>query len=306
MHGGLEAEHVLRQALIACQSQDGGWPFGCGCHQQALEPTCFALLASRSDERSARARAVHFLLHIQNPNGSLPAFGGDDAEGCGLTGLALFALQRCGIRGEPIERAIRWLLSLRGWESHWLWKWKFRTTDRHVRFDPDKFGWPWTPETVSWVVPTAFSLLALKHLPAASQTELVRFRIERGVEMLFDRACPNGGWNAGNGVVYGEPMTPHLDATALALLALRNEPSNQSLVVASLDWLQRRSRTCLAPWSLSWAILSLHAYGLPTATLLARLAHVSDPEQMQDCATLAVSALALDCADGRNVFQEST
>jgi hypothetical protein len=36
-----------------------------------------------------------------------------------------------------------------GKEGNWLWKWKFRTTDHHVRFDPDKFGWPWFPDTVS-------------------------------------------------------------------------------------------------------------------------------------------------------------
>lgn len=261
------------------------------------------MLALGSHQSRARDRASKFLLATQNSNGSWSAFIGDDAEGCGLTGLALFALLRCESRGQSTERATRWLLDLRGWESHWLWKWKFRTSDRHVRFNPDKFGWPWIPETVSWVVPTSYSLLALKCLPVPSQTELLRFRIRRGVEMLFDRACPNGGWNAGNGVVYGEPMTPHLDATALALLALRDEPSND-LVAVSLEWLQRRSQTCRAPWSLSWAILSLHSYGLPTESLLARLARVSEPEQMQDCATLAVTALALDCADGRNVFLE--
>ncbi|MCI0624895.1 MAG: hypothetical protein L0387_25185, partial [Acidobacteria bacterium] len=135
--------------------------------------------------------------------------------------------------------------------------------------------------------------------------DLLHLRIRRGVEMLLDRACPNGGWNAGNGVVYGQPMTPHLDATALALLALVSEPANK-LVAASLDWLRQRSQTCFAPWSLSWAILALDAYGLPTAPLLKRLADIPEPDQIQDCATLAVAALALDCADGRNAFLETT
>lgn len=301
----LSTKPLIKQILVNRQSQGGGWPFTAGCGQRALEPSCLALLALRSEDGPARDRAFQFLVGMQNPNGSWPAFVGDDTEGGGLAGLALLALQQCGITGHATGRAMCWLLDLRGWESHWLWKWKFRTSDRHVRFDPDKFGWPWTPETVSWVVPTAYSLLALKHLPAPSQTELLRFRIQRGVEMLFDRACPNGGWNAGNGVVYGEPMTPHLDATALALLALRSEPANE-LVAASLDWLQRRSQTCFAPWSLSWATLTLDAYGLPTAALLARLAHVSEPKQMQDCTTLAVATLALECADGRNVFLETT
>jgi len=34
--------------------------------------------------------------------------------------------------------------------------------------------------------------------------------------MLLDRACPEGGWNAGNAVVYGVPLRPHIDATSLA------------------------------------------------------------------------------------------
>jgi hypothetical protein len=295
----------MRQKLAERQLPHGGWPFIHSYGQPALEPTCLALLTLRANEGLTRYRAIHFLLQMQNPNGSWPAFVGDDAEGCGLTGLALYALLRSGVTCEATHRAARWLLNLKGWESHWLWKWKFRTTDRHVRFDPDKFGWPWTPETVSWVVPTAYSLLALTHLPAPSQTELLRFRIQRGVEMLFDRACPNGGWNAGNGIVYGEPMTPHLDATALALLALPSEPAND-LMPASLEWLQRRSQTCFAPWSLSWAILALDAYGLPTGPLLARLANICDPDQIQDCATAAVASLALDCAARRNVFLETT
>lgn len=305
MQAALKGSPPLKQMLVNRQSRKGGWPFAEAPGQPALEPTCLALLAMRSDEGPARERAVRFLLDMQNPNGSWPAFAGDDTEGCGLTGLALYALQRCGIRAHATERATRWMLNLRGWESHWLWKWKFRTTDRHVRFDPDKFGWPWTPETVSWVVPTSYSLLALKGLPAPSQTELLHFRIQRGVEMLFDRACPDGGWNAGNGIVYGQPMTPHLDATALVLLALVGEPPNK-LVAASLEWLHRRSQTCFAIWSLSWAILTLHAYGRLPAALLARLVEISDPNKIQDCGTLAVAALALDCADGRNVFQEST
>lgn len=304
MQAALEAGLPLKQTLAARQVRQGGWPYTDAQTQSALEPTCLALLALCSDKGPPRERAVRFLLDKQNPNGSWPAFAGDNTEGCGLTGLTLYALQCCGITCSATERAMRWLLDLRGWESHWLWRWKFRTTDRHVRFDPDKFGWPWTPKTVSWVVPTSYSLLGLKDLPGPSQTQFLRFRIQRGVEMLFDRACPNGGWNAGNGVVYGEPMTPHLDATALALLALRSEAANE-LVAVSLEWLQRRSQTCFAPWSLSWAILALDAYGLSTAPLLARLADIADPNQVQDCATVAVVSLALDCAAERNVFLET-
>jgi hypothetical protein len=304
MQAAVEASHHLKQALSDRQLPQGGWPFMQGSAQAALEPTCLALLALRSRKCPTRDQAIRFLLGTQNPNCSWPTFAGDDHEGCGLTGLALYALSRCGIKGEATERGTLWLLNLQGWESHWLWKWKFRTSDRHVRFDPDKFGWPWIPETVSWVVPTAYSLLALKESFGTSPPELVRFRIRHGVEMLYDRICPQGGWNAGNGVVYGQALAPHPDTTAISLLALRSEPANE-LVTASLDWLQRRAQTYFAPWSLAWTILALDAYGRPTNQLLMRLAGLADADQISDCATVAVASLALDCALERNLFKET-
>ena len=302
MHATLEVGRELKQDLSSRQLPRGGWPYTQGSAQAALEPTCLALLALRSDPGPARDLAIRFLLDIQNPNGSWPAFAGDNLEGSGLTGLSLLALNRCGIKGEATDQGFQWLLNLRGWESHWLWRWKFKTSDRHVRFDPDKFGWPWMPETVSWVVPTAYSLLALTASFKTPPPDSVRFRIRRGVEMMYDRICPPEGWNAGNGVVYGQPLAPHLDTTAIALLALRSEPTNE-LTAASLDWLGQRAQTSCAPWSLAWAILALDAYGRRTNQLLTRLADARDTHRIKDCATLAVAALALDCAFERNIFR---
>jgi hypothetical protein len=163
VHDTQERNEACVQELIDRQRPEGGWPFRADTAQTAVEPTALALLALPSSSVGERDAAVRFLLRVQNPNGSWPAFRGDDEEGSGLTGLALYALNRCCAPGMVTNRAVQWLIDSRGWESHWLWTWKFRTSDRHVRFDPDKFGWPWIPETVSWVVPTAYSILALKH-----------------------------------------------------------------------------------------------------------------------------------------------
>ena len=302
MHDTHQLNHACVQELIKRQLPDGGWPFNAGTAQTAVEPTALALLALPSNSVRERDAAVRFLLHLQSANGSWPAFSGDDEGGSGLTGLALYALIRCCAQGMVCNRAIQWLIKSRGWESHWLWKWKFRTSDRHVRFDPDKFGWPWMPETASWVVPTAYSLLALEHVRGNSQQDLVKHRIRRGVEMLYDRICPEGGWNAGNGVVYGFPLAPHPDATALALLSLLNEPPNDFITV-SLGWLERRAETCFAPWSLAWTILALDAFGRPTANLTYRLISVVDNAEVSDCATLGVVSLALRRAAGDNAFR---
>ncbi len=302
MHDIQELNHDCVQGLVDRQLPEGGWPFSSHTTQSAIEPTALALLALPSNSVRERDAAVRFLLRSQNANGSWPAFSGDDAGGSGLTGLVFYALNCCRAQGMVTNRAVHWLLESRGWESHWLWKWKFRTSDRHVRFDPDKFGWPWMPETVSWVVPTAYSLLALKHARATSRQGLVQLRISRGVEMLYDRICPKGGWNAGNGVVYGFRLAPHADATALALLSLLSEPPND-FITASFNWLEQRAETCFAPWSLAWTILALDAFGRPTALLIDRLSSIVDPGNVNDCATLAVVLLAFCCAAGSNPFR---
>jgi hypothetical protein len=292
----------LKDVLIKQELSGGGWSYRSSTSQAALEPTCLALLALRWDSSPARALGIEFLLGMQNPDGSWPAFSGDDSEGSGLTALAVIALINNDEMALQTERGVEWLLRLKGRESHWFWRWKFETTDTHVRFDPNKFGWPWQPGTCSWVIPTALSMIALKQAFVCCKPDRVNFRIRRGEEMLLDRTCPGGGWNAGNGVVYGVPLAPHPDATAIALLALGGEQSNGA-IASGLDWLERRTGTCSAPWSFAWSILALDAYGRPVEGLLARLCALSDKAFLADSATLAAVILAIDCLVEGNVFK---
>jgi hypothetical protein len=185
----------------------------------AIETTCLALMALADDQEPLRRQAIDVLMRTQNPDGSWPAFEGDDQEGCWTTSLALVALRSFGFSARHIKKAETWLLDNKGRENHWFWKWKFRTVDRAVQFNPEKYGWPWFPETVSWVIPTAFALIALKQSLHCSGTKDAINRIQIGTDMLRDRACPQGGWNVGNGIVFGSALIPHIDATAVALLA---------------------------------------------------------------------------------------
>lgn len=292
MERALSRHDDCRQHLVHCQLANAGWPFHSGNAQAAVEPTALALLALPPKSTRERDSTIRFLLEIQNPNGSWPALHGDDSGGSGVTGLAAYALQSSGVTGPAIDRSLQWLLRSRGWEAHWPWKWKFRTTDRHVRFNPDKFGWPWMPETASWVVPTAYSILALTHSKASPHQGLAERRARLGVEMLYDRMCPGGGWNAGNGVVYGAGLAPHPDVTALALLSLSKQPMNAA-ISASLEWLKGRAETCRAPWSLGWTILALHAYAAPIRPWIDALCSVVEGAEINDCATQAVVCLAL-------------
>jgi hypothetical protein len=276
------------------QLPSGGWAALRWSAQASLETTCLGALATGSEDSDARRRAQDFLLRVQNPNGSWPAFFGDDHDGVWVTSLAVIAL-RDVVRAIPARlRGTGWLLECVGRESNWLWKWKFRTVDRRVRFDPDKFGWPWIPDTVSWVVPTAFAILALSQLPCScGSLEGIPIRIDHGIEMLIDRACPGGGWNSGNGVVYGSALAPHPDDTAVALLALGNR-TQDPVVQASVEWLEHTAVALTAPWSLAWAILALAAHGRAIESLISSLFALPDLSRNDDTCTLALVCLAAD------------
>ena len=140
-------------------------------------------------------------------------------------------------------------------------------------------------------MPTAFSILALNQRPC--DLDAGHSRVGLGIDMLLDRACPGGGWNAGNGVVYGVALAPHPDDTAIALLALSGQ-GQQAAVRTSVDWLERVAPTLSAPWSLAWSILALAAHGRPVEFLVQSLSSFPDREQIEDNSTLAVACLALD------------
>jgi hypothetical protein len=134
-------------------------------------------------------------------------------------------------------------------------------------------------------------------------------RLRLGAEMLLDRACPEGGWNAGNAIVYGVPLRPHIDATALALAALRFH-YHLPIVRNSLTWMLNRT-DCASAYSLAWMILAAAAYKdvrsdvSPTLDVARdRLgALVDDPTAIQDTSTIALAALALEPETANNPFE---
>jgi hypothetical protein len=247
----------LVRILASRQQQNGGWPYG-KSSQVGLEPTCLAAHALGPGDASESA--AHLLLRVQRSDGAWPAFLGD-SEASWTTALAAVSVLSAKDSGTHAhDRGIRWLLETRGLEGHWFWRWKFRVADQKVRLDPDKFGWPWIPGANSWVIPTAFSLIVLKQSSACNPTDAASARIRTGVAMLLDRVCVGGGWNAGNSVVHGCPLVPHVESTAIALLALQDERPQSDIVRKSVAWLKERGPEVESPASLAWTILSLFVY----------------------------------------------
>ncbi len=205
----------------------------------------------------------------------------------------------------PVDKTFRWLLNNRGREGSWFWNWKFRTVDRRVRFNPSKYGWPWFPGTVSWVVPTAFSLITLQQAFPCCRAEHVVKRIRLGTEMLLDRACPGGGWNAGNGMVFGAALNAHIDTTAIALLALAVDDA-QPVVRQALTWLRQASAECSSPYSLAWSALAFLMHKDRAANLcIARLHEaLSSHSSAFNTETLSLAAIAMNAIGSTtNPFQ---
>jgi hypothetical protein len=311
-----------RQRLVRCRLLEeirrrrlpgaGGWSH-CG-GQIATEPTSLALLAlySSPSRSTATAEDLAPLIVRQLPNGLWPAFG-DAAAGGNLwaTALAVNALMFFGAAPAAFAGSLDALVRCRPVEASWLVRLKFRLSDRQVRFDPRKYGWAWVPGTVSWVVPTSMALITLER---AKKQGLIRGgelqnRLRLGAEMLLDRACPEGGWNAGNGIVYGVPLRPHIDATALALAALRFH-YHLPIMHSSLTWMLNRI-DCPSAYSLAWVILSAAASRDVRSDVLPALAIARDrlatlvenPSAVEDTSTIALAALALGLETGTNPFE---
>src|SRR5229473_6195007 len=304
---------TLHEILSARQSQAGAWAFGAS--QDAVEPTCLAILALRHQPSAHLDRALDTIENLQNKDGSWPAFIGDEPEGCWTTALAVLSLMAAGHRTKRLARGIQWLLNARGREANWFWRWKLRTVDNKVRFDPAKFGWSWVSGTTSWVIPTAFALITLQQArqQGYDKTAQLTERIDLGVSMLLDRMCPGGGWNSGNGIAFGVPLAPHIDATSIALLALTRHEEDRG-VQTSLHWLVNHLAGCPSPYSLAWGVLAIAAYRRDSQggreSLQSRTEELmrltANAASIEDNCTLAVSALALEAITGNSVFDVRT
>lgn len=259
------------------------------------EDIALQLLALRAETPSPEK-----LLQLQLKSGGWSNDAATNLPNVFVTCLSLIALAAHRTVAEPAsDRAFAWLSSVRGLESHWLWQWKFRLFDRQVQFDYTKSGWPWISGTVSWVPPTAAAILA--HQIWRRESE----RILSATEMLLDRACPRGGWNAGNSVVFGVELDPHPDFTAFALLALRRKTDTNSLVVQrSLGYLMSRLISSKSAYSLAWGVLALSIYSHPRSEQLRDRLETTAASQLREISTrnLALAAIALE--GSRNIFLE--
>ena len=291
---------VLVEELLSRRRNTGGWGYR-SSGQYSAEATAFATLAGWERlDAPARTAILDYWKSHQLRDGSWPSIGPLRSGGNWPTAIITNTLAQVAPRHPCLPKALRSLVSAEPGEAFWLWRLKFRTTDTQVRFDPSKYGWSWVSDSVSWVIPTAGAILALER---GRRLGLIRGRkVERrlalGCSMLLDRMCPGGGWNAGNSVVYGVALAPHIDATSIALAGLRFH-YHLPEVRQSFSWLL--GADCSSAFSLACKILALQSYvdvrsdARPSMELAqAKLALLTqEPAQIAETSTLALVILAL-------------
>jgi len=173
--------------------------------------------------------------------------------------------------------------------------------------DPRLTGWPWAEGNFSWVEPTAWACLALRHAGHGGHP-----RVEEGLRLLLDRAYDEGGLNYGNRRVLDRITEPMPGPTAIMLLALQGH-GPQPRVAAAVAYLLRQAATIEDVELLCWARLALDLHreqpgvrdalpALEGRIQKARAARAATPWAPAAPRLEALTALAL-AAESRNPFR---
>jgi hypothetical protein len=164
---------------------------------------------------------------------------------------------------ENARRALGWLLTARGAEGRAWNRFRHWLAPHLVEQDQSIQGWPYAPETSSWVEPTALGILALRKAARYEASPALWNRLREAEKVILDRRCPDGGWNFGNRRVLGEDMVAYPETTGIALLALQGHPPES--LAASYALASRFETQSIPDLGSAWLTLAVRAHGLELA-----------------------------------------
>ena len=242
-------------ALRRAQNPDGGWGYFPG-KQSWLEPTIYASLALQGDP--AADRGWKLLSGWQRRDGSWRPAAEVEIS---TSGTAL-CVTMCAIRGEygdPFRNGVAWLVETAGVESRL--RNRILVALRLIKPDRDLSvkGWPWKPNTSSWVEPTAHALVALKKASPKISAGGMQDRIRLGEAQLLDVRCSDGGWNYGSRAALEIDLPSYPETTALALVGLQGRTD----LGPALDLAGKLLREASSPLARAWLTIALRLNGAP-------------------------------------------
>lgn len=281
---------ALADVLIASRNPDGGYGYYPN-KRSRIEPTAWVALSPSLEA----GRALGWLIEAQASDGWLR----DDRRApvnFGINALALLAFLTDTRTRPHAERLGQALLQAKGLAYG---------PSPVVRQDNSLQAWPWVDNTLSWVEPTAYGLLAIKRARQlgllTSVANTVRARIDVAERLLQDRVCQSGGWNYGNSEVFGAQLYAHGPTTSLALMALQDRAS-QPHVVAGLSFLAGQAERERSGFALSLATLCLRLFGRP-ADALVPLIHEQAPISASLANTVTLAGLTISLASDADALR---
>jgi len=262
--------------LRSTQNRDGGWGYFPG-KQSWLEPTAYAALALHGEPAADRAWAL--LKSWQAADGSWRPSADVAMDHWG----AALCVTLATVRGDsgPLRRGVEWLVHQSGAESALVNRLRARMGLLNVGRDLSLKGWPWKPNTTSWVEPSAHSLVALKKAVSKQMSGRgLQDRIALGEAQLLDVRCHDGGWNMGASAALGVDLPSYPETTALALFGLQG----RSGLGRSFDVARRMAGETTSPLARAWLLIAFRVHGLPVS-------EVPGGEPSSDILLSAVEAL---------------
>ena len=289
----------LRRALAVAADRAGGWPYYAG-KSSRIEPTGWALLAlaesSDGNAASWRRFAAPHLLWLANAQrgdgllvdfpGAPPNFTANGLAACVLAHLFVTSAFRgtTDARVPDLPRLLDALVAAKG----------VSVDAPDPRQDNTLQGWPWMPDTFSWLEPTCWCVLALKK--AGAQVTGASARIQEAERLILNRTCESGGWNFGNASVIGQDLRPYVPTTALALIAL-HDGGDVAEVARSAVWLREARLKEPSGMALALTAIWLRLAGSPADDVDARLADdVDRAERVGNLQVLAMMLYAMTAA----------
>ena len=298
--------------LIETQNPDGSWGYTPG-KAGALEPTAYACLSLVGIPRALNSlqKGIDTIRATQSPGGGWPVSQSDNQQSPWVTALAGFALLNvdglisaselvANFLVNAVEKTPRhWILRI----AEWMQSWDSTYVDQNLR------GWNWNSGTATWIEPTAYGLIFLKKFRSVGgwvndgRTRNLNEVTREADELIYGRACKDGGWNYGNSRVLGEELRPYPLTTALALIALQDSP-NRIENRKGREYLNKSIDDEKSALALSFATLCLQIYGEETSRIRQKICDLYDETHFfSNVRTTALALLAQQSGNGRNCFK---
>ena len=263
-------------ALRYTQNPDGGWGYFRD-KQSWLEPTAYAALALQGSTAADRAWAL--LKSWQTKDGGWRP-SADVQIAHWDTALCVTLAAARGEFGDPLRKGVEWLLNSTGIESRMINRVAAKVGALDAGRDLSLKGWPWKPDTASWVEPTAHTLVALKKASEKLTSSDLKERVRLGEAQLFDVRCRDGGWNYGSREARGVDLPSYPETTALALVGLQGHDG----LAGSLKTAEHMVVEYKSPMARAWLRIALRLHG-------AAVPEAPDSEPSPDILITALEAL---------------